>query len=388
MPLPSPGEPVGRQWLEALGLGDAEVSSRHLVFSRQRGGALELTDAGSRNGTWVDAARIAAGEVARIADGATIRIGRTLLVYRERFSGPLAPSAPLGGMVGPFGLRGVAEAVAALVEARPGNVLIVGETGTGKELAAAFVARELGRGPPVPVNLGAVSSGVFESQLFGHVQGAFSDARKSARGIVASAEGGAVFLDEIGELPLELQPKLLRLLENREVQPVGAERPSKVDVLLLAATNRDLASMVEVGGFRRDLHARLCSAVISLPPLRDRMEDVFALLQALAAARGEELVESSVEIEALERLMQETFAANVRELASLFARVRVIDRAPGLRLWSLQEVLGQAPVSAGRALTTERVQQVLAESGGNESEAARRLGVSRGALRRFLATKR
>ncbi|NUP07957.1 MAG: sigma 54-interacting transcriptional regulator, partial [Polyangiaceae bacterium] len=190
-----------------------------------------------------------------------------------------------------------------------------------------------------------------------------------------------------GELPLELQPKLLRLLENREVQPVGAERPHKVDVLLIAATNRDLAAMVEAGTFRRDLLARLTAAVVELPPLRDRIEDLFAVLSTLASARGETLAPESVEIEAVERLLLEGYPANVRDLASVLARVRVIDAEPGLRMWSLQEVLGRTSTPSGRALTKERVEQVLAETAGNESEAARRLGVSRGALRRFLAQR-
>ncbi len=240
---------------------------------------------------------------------------------------------------------------------------------------------------PVPVNLGAVSGGVFESQLFGHVAGAFSDARKPARGIVQSAAGGAVFLDEIGELPLELQPKLLRLLENREVQPVGAERPVPVDVTLIAATNRDLAAMVEAGAFRRDLLARLGAAVLQLPPLRDRVEDLFPILSAIAGARGDALSADGVEVESVERLLLETYPANVRELAAVLAKVRVIDPEPGLRLWSVQEVLGPAAASSGRALTAERIEEALRATGGNESEAARRLGVSRGALRRFNASR-
>jgi transcriptional regulator with GAF, ATPase, and Fis domain len=384
-PLPA-SEPVGRSWLEKLGTPDDEVSTKHVAIHRRAGSAVDLEDVGSRNGTWVDGAPVAKGEMVRLGDGALIRIGSTLLVYRERFAGSFAPSPAIGGMVGPYGLRRVAAGIASFTEHPPGNVLIVGETGAGKELAAAAVSHALNRGAPVAVNLGAVASGVFESQLFGHVAGAFSDARKASRGLVGGADGGAVFLDEIGELPLELQPKLLRLLENREVQPVGADRPTKVDVLLVAATNRDLEAMVETGTFRRDLLARLQSAVLELPAVRDRAEDVFAIVAALSAAAGVPLAPGEVEVEAMERILLAPHPSNVRGLSALLARLRASDPGGGIKQWAVEQVLGSAAAApSGRALVPAKVAEVLAACDGNESEAARRLGVSRGALRRFLA---
>ncbi len=381
-PLPA-AEPVGRAWLAALGVSDSEVSGKHFAVVRQRGGAVQVVDAGSRNGTWVDGARLSGGEAVTLSDGAILRIGRSVFVYRERFRGAFAASPPLGRMVGPYGLREVERTLEAWRGAPPLNVLIVGESGTGKELAAEQVARTLGRGSPVAVNVGAVPAGVFEGQLFGHVAGAFSDARKASRGVVLAADGGAVFLDEIGELPLDLQPKLLRLLENREVQPVGGERPQKVDVLLIAATHQPLEAKIEAGSFRRDLHARLATAVLRLPPLRDRPEDLYAILGALAAQRGEALSPDSVEVEALERLMHEPYLGNVRELSALWARLRMRDPAVGLHAWAVSEELGAPAPSTSRTLTRDKVEQALVDAGGNESEAARRLGVSRGALRRF-----
>ncbi len=144
--VPSSEEAVGRAWLASLGLADDEASGQHAWFLRQRGGTLEIRDAGSRNGTWVDGARLAHDERARLSDGSVIRIGRTLLVYRERFTGPLAPSEPLGGLVGPYGLRAVASALSAIGRARASNVLIVGETGTARSSRRQRFLPSLGAG--------------------------------------------------------------------------------------------------------------------------------------------------------------------------------------------------------------------------------------------------
>jgi DNA-binding NtrC family response regulator len=261
-------------------------------------------------------------------------VRRTLLVYRDEFEGDVAAGAPIGELVGPFGLGAIENALRALKRNPPPNILIEGETGTGKELAATALAHRLRPGRPyVPVNVAGVASGVFESQLFGHVAGAFSDARRPSKGLVATHEGGVVFLDEIGELPLELQPKLLRLLENREVLPVGAERPHKVDVLIIAATNRSLAELVEQGRFRRDLHARLSTAVIRLPALRERAADLFAIAQAVAPRCGLALdaADPHVEVEAVERLLLEPWPNNVRGLVAALTAIAAIDSEPGLR---------------------------------------------------------
>jgi transcriptional regulator with GAF, ATPase, and Fis domain len=263
-------------------------------------------------------------------------------------------------------------------------VLIEGETGTGKELVAGALAQMLRPGKPYqPFNVAGIAAGVFESQLFGHVAGAFSGAGKFSRGIIASHDGGTVFLDEIGELPLELQPKLLRLLENGESLPVGADRPVRVDVLIISATNRDLDEMVEAGRFRRDLRARF-SAIIELPPLRERAEDLFAIAVARAVKAGERYDIDRVEVEAIERLMLHPWRANVRELHSVLDRIAAIDPPPALRLAAVTQVLGVTPSQRTGVLTRERVEAALAACNGNRSEAARQLGVSRGQLLRFL----
>src|SRR5262249_38679043 len=156
----------------------------------------------------------------------------------EELSGLRHPSSAIGSLVGPFGLRSVARAIDAIERRPPRAVLIEGETGSGKELVAAAIAKSLRALRPMgAVNIAGIPAGVFESTLFGHVAGAFSGSGKGARGVIASHDGGVVFFDEIGELPLELQPKLLRFLESGELHPVGADRPMHADVLVVAATN-------------------------------------------------------------------------------------------------------------------------------------------------------
>ncbi len=376
LPLPEPGQVVGRAWLAGKGLRDAEVSGGHARFTRADG-RVHVEDAGSRNGTWVNGVRVAERARVPLDDGAVLRLGRTLFVYRAAFIGDLAPAAPLGRLVGPWGLGEVRARVAALESHPEPNVLIEGETGTGKELVAAAVMRALGRAKPsASINVAAVASGVFEAQLFGWVKGAYSGSAAGGEGILRKNQGGSVFLDEIGELPSELQPKLLRLLENREILPVGASRPIAVDVAVVAATNRSLDDAVERGAFRRDLLARF-TARIHLPPLGDRAEDRYAILAALAERRGLPLDPGRAEVEAVERLMLAPLPANVRDLDRLAA---TLSGAEPLTLAAVEGALG-ARVARGE-LSREDADRMVAACGGNERDAERRFGVSRGKLRR------
>jgi hypothetical protein len=380
--LPDSGTVVGRAWLADHGIVDTEVSSAHLKIDRA-GGALRVADVGSRNGTWVNGARLAPRDLTPLEDGAVLRLGRILLVYREELQGPFEPAPPVGGLVGPYGLRSVTQPIAGLSRSRPRNVLVEGETGVGKELVARAAAAALGHATPyAAVNVAGVARGVFESQMFGHVAGAFSDARNAAPGIVVAHEGGTLFLDEIGELDMELQAKLLRLLENREVLPVGAQKPVQVNVLVVAATNRDLEEMVERGAFRRDLFARLAMARIFVPALRERCEDIFSVACELTRRAGGDLAAEDVEVEAMERLLLEPWPSNVRGLDAALAAVRRADPAPGLRLWALEDVLGTAR-GHKTALTQEVVDAAVEAHGGNVTAAAASLGVSRGKLLRF-----
>lgn len=381
IPPPEPGATSGRAWLAAAGRTDPEVSSNHLRFTRA-GGRSFLEDAGSRNGTWINGRRLPPGERVALEDGAVVRVGLTALVFREAFAGPREPQPPLGKLVGPFGLGAARDAVAALRERPERNVLIEGETGAGKELVAEALVSALGREgrPFASVNVAGVPAGVFESQLFGWVRGAYSGSGEGSAGVLRTHERGVVFLDEIGELALDMQPKMLRLLENREILPVGANRPVRVDVAILAATNRSLEEMVERGAFRRDLLARF-SVTIALPPLRDRAEDLFAILQAIGARRGWLLSPSAVEVEAIERLMLHEWPANVRELERAVASVNPRDP---LTLSAVTRVLGPLDADARAPLTRELIERTLRECGGNQSEAARRLRIPRGKLLRAL----
>lgn len=380
--LPDSGTVVGRAWLAENGITDTEISGAHLKIDRA-GGALRVADVGSRNGTWVNGARLSPRDLTPLEDGAVLRLGRILLVYREELQGSFEPAAPVGGLAGPYGLRAVTQPIAGLSRSKPRNVLVEGETGVGKELVARAAAAALGHATPyAAVNVAGVARGVFESQMFGHVAGAFSDARNAAPGIVVAHEGGTLFLDEIGELDLELQAKLLRLLENREVLPVGAQKPVQVNVLVVAATNRDLEEMVERGAFRRDLFARLAMARIHVPSLRERCEDIFSVACELTRRAGGELAAEEVEVEAMERLLLEPWPSNVRGLDATLAAVRRVDPAPGLRLWALDEVLGEAK-GHKTALTQEVVDAAVEAHGGNVTAAAQSLGVSRGKLLRF-----
>lgn len=381
--LPDSGTVLGRAWLAERGLADSEVSTAHLGIDRA-GGVLRVRDLGSRNGTWVNGVRLTAHEAVTLDDGATLRFGRTLFVYRERLTGPLTPEPPLFGMVGPFGLRELATTLEALPRTGAKNVLIEGESGVGKELVARAIAEAFGRARVfAPVNVAGIARGVFESQFFGHVAGAFSDARSASPGIVLAHDGGAVFLDEIGELELGLQAKLLRLLENREVLPVGAHKPIQADVLVIAATHRDLEQSVESGEFRFDLFHRLAMVRVKVPALRERREDIFAIASELARRDGAELSREGVEVEAVERLLLEPWPGNVRQLVAALRQIRQVDPERGLRLWPLDEVLGPKRQATG-VLTERAARAAIDAADGNVTRAAAQLGVSRGKLLRLM----
>lgn len=377
--LPSSSVAVGREWIASAGLVDREISGSHVRFFRA-GGGMQIEDAGSRNGTFVDGERLAPDERRALHDGAVLRLGRSVFVLRSARSGSLEPAPPLGRLVGPWGLAGVRDRVARIAQTRELNVLVQGETGTGKELVAAVIFHALGRGKKVvSVNVAGLPAGVFEAQLFGWIKGAYSDSGEGAKGILRDVDGGAVFLDEIGELPLPLQPKLLRVLENREVLPVGAARPVAVDVAIVAATNRSLEEDVERGAFRRDLLARF-SARVEVPRLADRPEDLWAIVAELGKRRDTPLDPDRVEVEAVERMMLAPWPANVRDLARV-----VGDLGPGepLSLRAVERVLGTA--RREEPLSREALEKALAACGGNQSAAARQLGISWGTMRRRMA---
>jgi two-component system, NtrC family, response regulator AtoC len=301
---------------------------------------------------------------------------------------------------------GESEAVAAVlrqvrkVAPQKTTVLLEGESGTGKELVARALHELSPRAalPFVAVNCGAIPAELLESELFGHVKGAFTDARRDKKGLAAEADGGTLFLDEIGELPLALQVKLLRFLQEEEVRPVGDVRARRVDVRVVAATARDLSRAVAEGRFREDLYWRLNVVAVRLPPLRERREDIPALAAhflARFARLRPELPPFALAPEARDALSAHRWPGNVRELEHAMERAVVLAEGPVLGEEDLPETVRAAPPAAEvvapgdggfslkravRNVEAQLVRAALERTGGNRTRASELLGISYRAL--------
>jgi two-component system response regulator AtoC len=278
------------------------------------------------------------------------------------------------------------------------TVLVRGETGTGKELVAALVHAQSGRAskPLVRFNCAAIPPELAEAELFGHARGAFTGAAQARRGFLAQADGGTLVLDEVGELPIGLQAKLLRALQEGEIQPVGAGRVERVDVRVVASTNRDLAADARSGRFREDLYYRLAVVEIIVPPLRDRPEDVAPLAAEFTKRYADRFGMTDVRLspELLAALQRAPWPGNVRELENAIARMVALSGGGEIPASAFDAPPpaavepGAEPVAAGTLTLREHLDAVersliantLAELGGNQSAAARKLGVSRSAL--------
>ena len=282
----------------------------------------------------------------------------------------------------------------------PTTVLIEGESGTGKELIARALHDLSPRAerPFVAVNCGAIPAPLIESELFGHTKGAFTDARTAKRGLFEEADGGTLLLDEIGELPPPVQPALLRVLQQGEVRRVGDARSTRVDVRVLASTNRDLASQVQAGRFREDLYYRLNVVQVRLPPLRERQEEIGQLAERLIARHAERIGVASRRLSprALELLQRYRWPGNVRELENALERALVLSEddeiGPEALPDAVQRTLAPEPVPgnldpddlsvkrAQRVLEADLIRRALERTQGNRTRAAELLELSPRAL--------
>jgi MoxR-like ATPase len=358
-------------------LADPTVSRNHCVI-RHLGDRLRVTDVGSRNGTWFGGMRIAQAELPLPA---VLVLGRVQVDV-----GALADEAPrlappLPALVGDsFAMRRLsAEARACARTSLP--VLLRGQTGTGKELVARAI-HDLGaraRSPLVAINAATITRELAESELFGHVRGAFTGAATDRRGAFREAHGGTLLVDEIGSLPIEVQPKLLRVLEDGVVRPVGGEARSPVDVRLIAATCEPLERMVERGVFREDLYERIAVCVVRVPSLKDRPEDIPGLARHLLAASG---LDVRLAQDALHYLSGLTFRGNVRELRNVVLAAAV--RAEGVTITAADVARVHRERAGVVAVSPDVAAMMLHASGGNVSEAARKASMARSTFRDLL----
>jgi DNA-binding NtrC family response regulator len=312
--------PIGTDPVNYLVLDDQYVSRLHCVLERASPSTLVVRDRGSLNGTLVNGGPIRECE---IGAGARIRLGATTLVVIGAGSGPRAASEELLSQDERF--RAAVDKVVRAAQAEV-SILVLGESGTGKELVARMVheASPRAAGPFVVVNCATLSPHLVASELFGHERGAFTGAAERHVGIFEQAHGGTLFLDEIGELPLEQQPALLRVIETQRVRRVGAQEERPIDVRIVAATNRDLRASGD-REFRADLYHRLAGLEVRLPPLRERPSDIVMLARRFAADLDGTLGARTIAPSAFAMLLAHTWPGNVRELRNAIYRAALLN---------------------------------------------------------------
>jgi len=390
---------IGSHKSNDLVLSDATVSRFHCELVVEAHG-VRVRDLGSRNGTRVDGTRVTD---AWIAPGSHLRLGHVTL----RFDPTLKPgrvevseAKRFGGLVGASVRMRAAFALLERAAASDVTVLLEAETGTGKG-AAAEALHQLGprrEHPFVVVDCGAVAPTLLESELFGHEKGAFTGADARRIGAFEDADKGTIFLDEIGELPVALQPKLLRAIDKREIRRLGQNQYRPVDVRVIAATNRDLRASVNDDTFRADLYYRLAVIHVCLPPLRERLEDipliVSELLDGLGAPAGPRARLAAPEF--LASLERSAWPGNVRELRNHLERCLVLADPPAFGVTDTGAMSGdgltvdtRVVLSEARRRATETFERrylmaLLAEHGGKVASAARAAGVARVHLYRLL----
>jgi transcriptional regulator with PAS, ATPase and Fis domain len=338
---------VGTSTKASLRLSDERVSAEHLEVTPD-GGRFRVRDLDSTNGTFFEGSRVTELEVSA---GAAFKLGRTV-VRIEPQPRPLEvrPSASrrFGELVGESLAMREVFAVLELAAPTEATVLVMGETGTGKELVARSLHEASGRrkGPFVAVDCGALPESLLDSELFGHVKGAFTGAQADRKGALQRADGGTLFLDELGRVSPAVQAKLLRVLEERRVKPVGADVERPVDVRVVAATPSDLQSAIAQGSFRPDLYYRLSVLTFELPPLRNRREDIALIVTDLLRRRGFD--PNGIEGPGLDRLRSHRWPGNVRELRNVIDRAIVLS--PGARTFGELKISLESAVGLGEVL--------------------------------------
>jgi hypothetical protein len=371
------------------------VSFRHARL-RRNGREWFLEDAQSRNGSFVNGERI---ERRQLRQGDVIELGHKLLMLS------LAEPMDAGSVVDldidtTAGERGITTLIPGLdgefaslrrIAPTPLSVLLLGETGTGKELLAIALHKLSRRaGPLVPLNCGALTVTLAESQLFGHVRGAFSGAVRDEPGFLRRAQGGTLLLDEVGDLPELSQATLLRVLQDRKLVPVGSSQAQSVSVRFIASTHKDLRALVAAGRFRQDLLARLNGFAVRLPPLRERKADLGMLIGDLLSAHFDDR-ELTIAPDAGRALLGYDWPENIRELEQCLLRAGALTPRSVIREHDLppEILLARTGLSAGALVERDvdlrsRLVQSLEEHGGNVSEVARSLGKARAQVHRWL----
>jgi transcriptional regulator with PAS, ATPase and Fis domain len=399
--LPKQSIVLGRDASADIPLPVTAVSRRHAEIQFQKG-AFYVRDLGSTNGTLVDGQRV---EEALLEPNGELRLGDVIFKFVERgaeehadylIDGRMRPGATratksASALVGGLQMDLIS---AALEQVAPSelSVLILGESGTGKEVAARELHEKSQRkGPFSAVNCAALPDNLIESELFGYKKGAFSGADRDKVGLIQAAHGGTLLLDEIGDMPAAAQAKLLRVLQAKEVVPVGATRPEPVNVRVVAATHRDLGRMQKEGRFRRDLFARLNEFSIILPPLRDRKEDIFQLARFFLSRHGR--AELAMSFPFVAGLLHHDWPYNVRELESAIKRAAALVEGTNLKEEHLPESVQQAildyatgprPSTPSEIPTEERLRELLQQEAGNVAAVGRKLGKARMQIHRWM----